>query len=157
MAEPNWVALNSLRGTVTESAANTFTQTTINTNLSLEARTIIIVPEVFLNYATSVDEDGGVRIQLSTASQTALIDYDDPHCVVRVTRKQTAYGTAGNTTIQDHGMHIRFAQALPLAVPQLFIAVQGQNMTAQQQVTVRIPYWSKKVSESVFFRVANSC
>lgn len=155
-----------LRFTVTESAAGTFSETSYDTQLSIDRGLIWLIHAVEFSTALANLETpaaGAVETaaaQITRESQTALLDLNDPDLIARdyaVIRRSAAIGTdAGPLWVYDHGpRRIDFIPPLPYAASTIYIGIQTSNAAAQT-VTGRIHYTLRRVTDKFFYRVAQA-
>ena len=74
----------TVRGVVTETAPNTFTESTINTNLDSLSREILVILRADLDVATPDGVPGvftQVQMSLANETQTAIINVDNSDCI----------------------------------------------------------------------------
>ena len=144
---------------VVESAANTFTQSTINVPVlrvgmsSSRAQVIELLgidvfwPKGDLGSADQID------IQLSTSSKTALSTLDDPDVVIRDYKENNLVGAAGMyevTGYKRYDFTDGAGHGIIIATPQLFWAVQGTSQGSALTLAGRLFYRFKNVSLTEF-------
>jgi len=125
----------TIREAVTESAANTFTEATINLNLDSLSREILVIQRADLDLAYPDAVAGtytSVNMSLANTSQAAVININDPDCIasantVIVSPNPTSMGTfqeqaPESVNLSDQPLYI-------VATDNLFLGIKGLNNT----------------------------
>lgn len=159
--------LRMARVSVTETAAATFTQQELDTQLSVERGVIwqIHFVEFFLNGLSLLREvaanaQESIDIQLTRTTQTGIVGLTDPDVLIReayMLSRSAAIGTdAGplyfySTLLKRY----EFKLPIPVASQSLFLGILGTAASAHT-VSCRIGYNIEHVSDEYFFRVAQA-
>jgi len=160
--------LRIARGSVTESAAATFTQLEIDTNLSVERGVIWLVHFIefitqdllFLNEVAASGSEA-LDCQLTKQTQTAILRGNDPdliqsHCQ-RVSRSAAIGTDTGPLYFKTFAeKRFDFPMAVPVASQSLFLGIIGTDASGVHRVDIRIGYSLRAVSDKFFFRVAQA-
>lgn len=142
----------SIRGFVTESAANTFTEQTINTNLAVEGNSIFVVTGCHLFLKTSIlaASTDQAEMQLAYASQSDILQIDDPDWLC---------GRAASLIMTTSGAQVtemytyQPVEYFPLAQAQLFLGVKGTNAPSALTAGFKLEGYLQKVTTTDFFRI----
>lgn len=120
---------------VTESAANTFTQAQIDLNLSPLDREVFVVLAVNLDSGvpeTITGTDTAVRMRLTSTSQTAIVGLDNANCMAALSHftqsdavNAVAYSSQALETPPSTLEYIGI-----IATNDFFVSIQGINNTA---------------------------
>lgn len=151
---------------LTETAAATFTEQEVDTQLSIERGFIWLIHLIEISIPVNsldIPAAGGIEtftVQICRASQTGLVDIDDPDVVFRTRReifRSTAIGTDAGPlwTVAINPIQYHYSPPLPYAGASIYIAVLG-TATSAQSVRLRVGYTLTEVKDSEFFRVANA-
>jgi len=135
---------------VIETAANTHTELTINSNVDSLGREILLVWAVDLDIDASeniVNVDTTVDAYLSNSTKTGAIGIQDPDAIAsaRSTCKTNALG--GAAVFQNAEPRNGPSNKEPLfyvATNDMFLGIQSNNQTAVKRVQVRI--WAQRAS-----------
>jgi len=158
--------LNFLRFSVTQSAAATFTQTELDTNLSAERGVMMEIHSFEVDFgnngfsllrevaASGIEE---LLIQLTRDSKAAIVATNDSDFLAGVKKQITrsaAIGTdAGPLTVYDSQIYtVNFPLPLPYVKPSIFI---GLNSTASSAaiITGRIGYTLREIEREDFLEL----
>ncbi len=144
----------SLRATVTESAANTFTEATMSTNLAVRGDHLFIVTGIWWDLSANLSGPGDtIQFQITYATQSAIIRPDDPDWLF-------GFGWRHDHTTSGGGLWERGGyQAIndfPVAVPTLYMGLQGTSLAGAAVGGVKIEGYHQKVATSEYFRIAQS-
>lgn len=141
----------AIRGRVTESAAATFTEAQVNTNLSIEGDHLFIVTGLWLAHNGELDaNDEQVQIQLCYASQSALIGPSNPDWIVGMNQFMTR-ATSGTQVYERQ--RYESVDYFPIAEPQLFLGVAGTGTASAITAEMKMEGYLAKVSTSEYFRI----
>lgn len=135
--------LNFLRFSVTESAAGTFTQVELDTNLSAERGVMMEIHSIELESATNqftllkevaAASNEDIRLQVTRDSKTAMVNLNDADCLAlfkkEITRSAAIGTDSGPLWIYDDLVHkIDFALPLPYVKPSIFVGIQSSVAT----------------------------
>jgi len=152
--------LQYVRGRVTLSAANTFTEVTINlpvvvsTGLVIEAHLVefdypLIVPSADLG---DTDDTMTLEIQLTKASQTTMLRNDNPDLIYGVVRQFMTPNarTAEQAPVLMHHkageLNWQFPEPILLPFAQIFLGANTTNVATAPTFTVRIGYKTVQLS-----------
>lgn len=144
----------SLRATVTESAANTYTEATLDTNLSIRGDHIFIVTGIWWQHtAVLVGDADSITVQLAYSPQTNVIspgdgDYFASYSIVTkiTTSGQIVYKGTEYMPIND----------FPIAVGALYLGVKGVSLASAVVAGVKLEGYHVKVNSTEYFRMAQS-
>lgn len=157
--------MNFLRFRVAESAAATFTQNELDTNLSAERGVIMEIHSIELLFEglqllTEVGADAteSVVFQLTRESKTAPVVINDADLILRRTpsiMRSSAVGTDAGPIYVYHDQYVRtdFPKPIPYVKPTIFAAVVGTDASGLQAVSGRIGYTLREVSRSEFIEL----
>lgn len=158
--------LRFFRASVTESAAATFTQQEIDTQLSIERGYIWLIHflEFFITPSEVDDPAQGtmerIMTQVTRESQSSILAYNDSDLIESVHYFQDRSATIGT----DAGpawyynwlpKFYAYYPAIPYAAQSIYIGVHSTSSSAVT-IYVRGGYTLKKVSDKFFFRVAQA-
>ena len=156
------------RARVTESAASTFTQVEIDTQLSVERGVIwmlefvefIFGPMGVLN-EVAVNGAERISLQLAKTTQTAILNGNDPDLIqiaIRELNRSAAIGTDAGPLwyLADRVVKYTFSTPFPVASQGLFFGIEGTDASAVNSADIRIGYVIREVSDKFFFRVAQA-
>lgn len=143
----------SVRGSVVESGANTYTENEIDTQLDPRTSSnIMLVTGVIFGfdaaYAASAD---GIRIHLARASQTAILMPNHRDYIAAVDELTQLVTSGPLVTVRQRTV------ILPIPYPiasNLFLAVQGVSLAAAATVKVAVCGYIKKASSAELLRVS---
>ena len=129
----------------TESAANTYTQTAIDLNLSPLDREVFVVLAVNLD-GSSPDALAGVNTevvgQVTTTSQSGIVDLDDSNLLARRTQKIRAAGFVdGGVAFQEQALESppsTLEYIGIIATNDFFLGVEGTNNGSAKTVTGKL-------------------
>lgn len=158
--------LRYLRFIVTESAAATFTEIEIDTQLSIERGVIWLIRSLELDIPVdtmddpAVDTSEGIAIAVTRSSQSDIISFNDPDLVMQyaiaVNRANTIGTPAGPLWwIRENPSVQKFSIPIVYAGVSIFVGIKSTSAGAKV-VSGRIGYSLAKVSDQDFFRVANA-
>lgn len=157
--------LNFLRFQVVESAASTFTETEIDTNLSAERGVMMEIHSVEFDLTTLQLFDevaaGGqenLRVQITRETKSALVSMNDADLIAQVRReiiRSAAIGTdAGPLYIlTDKVLRIDFPLPIPYVKPSIFVGVQGSDAASAHTVNGRIGYTLRDIEREDFLEL----
>ncbi len=157
--------VNFLRFEVTESAAATFTEIELDTNLSAERGVMMNIHaiEIYRSGITNLREVGAnaaeqFHHQITRESKTELVDFNDSDVISRdnfVLVRSPAIGTdAGPLWFWTKERDIyEFKLPIPYVKPSIFIAVQGQHSSATYTLRGRIHYTLKTITRQEFLEL----
>lgn len=158
------------RSAVTESAAATFTEVSIDTQLSIERGVIWMVHKVefhlskaavnvMMEVAQGSKED--VSLQLTRESKTAIVNPDNADLIAHMQFSLHQHATIGTEAgplwiYTLFPVCYDFQPALPYASQSMFFGILGSDASAVQTGYVRVYYTIRSVSDKYFFRVAQA-
>ena len=144
--------LNFLRFQVVESAASTFTQAEIDTNLSAERGVMMEIHSVELDLTTlnlfdEVPAAGqeNLRIQVTRETKSSAISLNDSDVIAQFRPeivRSAAIGTDAGPLyfFTDKVVRVQFAMPLPYVKPSIFVGIQGSDAASAHTVNGRIGY-----------------
>ena len=123
----------TIRASVTETAANTFTEATINTNLDSLSREILVIQRVDLDVAPPDGVPGtftSTQMSFANESQTAVINVNNPDCIASAQRVIVS-GAPGDSVAFDESMpeaiNLSDSPLFLVATDNLFLGIKGLN------------------------------
>lgn len=142
-----------LRASVTETAANTFTQTTINSPVVLSQGYVIEMHTLEFDHdvaavgeLSATDDELVHRVQLTKTSQTALLRVNNPDLIANWFEQylSPAARTAEKAPVWSKtysGQRLwTFTQPVLLPFDELFLSMQGAGEAAARQSTMRLGF-----------------
>lgn len=144
----------SLRGKVVESAANTYTEATIDTNLSIRGDHIFLVTGIWWSHdGNPIAAGDGIDIQLCYAPQTGGLWTSDPDWFAGYSR-YLQFVTSGAAMLEKTAY--QQIDNYPIAVGSLYLGVVGTSLGAAVTAAVKIEGYHVKVNTTEYFRLAQS-
>jgi len=155
------------RGKVQESAASTFTQMTIDTQLSIERGVIWMIHGVEFHIPNpldlnevAVDAREYIQLQLTRESQTSIITPDNPDLIqpyhLQINRSAAVGTDAGPLWfVTEFPKKFIYHKPLPYANQNMYFGMIGTAGVAYTSY-VRVSYTIRTVSDKYFFRVAQA-
>ena len=123
----------TVRGAVTETAPNTFTETTINTNLDSLSREILVVLRADLDVATPDGVPGTftqVAMSLANEAQTGIININNNDCIASA-QHAIVSGAPGDSVAFSESMpeaaNLSDTPLYLVASDDLFLGIAGLN------------------------------
>jgi len=150
----NELIKTSLRGAVTETAANTYTEVQVDTNLAIRGDHVFIISGIwFLAAGSLAGAADMIQCQIAYASQTGIISVNDPDwlCGWRWRMELT---TSGSTVWEP--MRYIPINHFPIAVSGLYLGIQGASLGAAATIAAKIEGYHQKVNTQEYFRLAQS-
>lgn len=156
------------RSAVDESAANTFTQIEIDTQLSIERGVVWLIDRVEMHFDTLdlMNEliAGGnevVEMQLTRESKTAIVqphDADSLQYRKSMLSRSAAIGTDAGPLYFGNEEPRVFKYDVPLiyAGQSIFVSIFGTDSANAHRGSIKIFYRIASVSDKFFFRVAQA-
>lgn len=159
--------LRFARFSAVESAAATFTEQELATNLSLERGVLwqirwieVHMPPGVLTDDAAANSNEAVTVQITRETKSALVNFNDADLIALFHKQLKRANTIGTDAgpmywTWDSPIRQAFDPAILYASPSIFVAVQSTEAAA---VTVRgrIAYTLAKADEKLFFRVAQA-
>jgi len=147
----------AIGGSVTESAANTFTEAVISIPLSPVDKQGFVIQECYLMSSEPTSVAGLItttQLRVSKTSQTALINIDDP-MLVNSTQKFVNFSGASTDTSQTDLLSGPTSEGQRdyitiLATTNAFISIQGTNNTVPMTGQVRIVGYFAELSSDQY-------
>lgn len=147
---------NSWRFDLTESSANTYTEQSVDTNLSAERGVIGLIDEIIIQrdiMPTSLDE---IELQLLINSgQTDILDLD--HSQV-IWMQHWRFGT-----FTDAGRHLdetvsrwEFYNPIPFVNPTITLGIKGTSLAAAGRIRMLVNYRVQKVTQNDYLKLLAS-
>lgn len=160
--------LRFCRFTITESAASTFTQQILDTQLSIERGVIWLIHAVdWLMLGGELEAPGAgaaetFQAQITRESKAAIIFPSDADLIdyhSQYIKRSAAIGTdAGPLWWYEQNAMKRHDYALPIpyAAQNIYLALQSTNASSPATIYGRIHYTIRKVNDAYFYRVAQA-
>lgn len=157
--------LNYLRFSVSESAASTFTQVEIDTNLNVERGVMMEIHSVELQLATinlfdEVPAAGQelLQIQVTRDSKTGIVNLNDSDVIALHSPeifRSGAIGTdAGPLYVFTNRIQvIHFPLAIPYVKPSIFVGILGTDSGGAHTVRGRIGYTLRDITREDFLEL----
>lgn len=157
--------LNFIRFSVTESAAATFTQVEVDTNLSAERGVMMEIHSVDvdcqnLNLFDEVPAGGqeSLRVQITRESKTALTSFNDADCLFKTNPeviRSAAIGTDAGPLwfYANKVISVYFPLSMPYVKPSIFVGIQGTDAASTHTVTGRIGYTLREIEREDFLEL----
>ncbi len=148
-----------LRGKITETAANTYTEVEISAPTSRSEKLAMLIWQILFQLDLPTLEDGEsnfTRTHLANAtSQTPIHDLDDDECLHRMRANIQAGAGQGSLSeyliLDQTGPEIRyFAPPLLYAKDSLFLAIEGTGNPTAKAVQVQVGYTLERVPPEMF-------
>lgn len=153
MAKVSKDFMEYLRGTVTETGANTFSQVTINTPVGRANQLAMLIHEIVmeLDPTNSIDalaDNDGINMQVTKDSETNLVGVDSESHIA--SHDQTfKLVTSGATTFDRRKTKI-FNPPLLYAKSKMFFSAVSAGQAAAKTYNVKIGYTIEKVDKTSF-------
>jgi hypothetical protein len=156
--------MNYLRFNALESAAATFTEFELDTNLSAERGVMMEIHSIELSfddlaYYREIAAGGSEQcaFQVTRTSQTTMVDLNNADCVAKFERETTrsaAIGTdAGPLWVTfDKQVSLWFPRPIPYVKPSIFVAV-ASTFASAANVAGRIGYTLREIDRSEFLEL----
>lgn len=156
--------LNFLRAKVTESAAATFTQLEVDTNLSAERGVMMEIHSIEIDFETwnllrevAAAATEQVHVQVTRETKSATAELNDSDVLARVMKQITrsaAIGTdAGPLWVEtDRMVRLDFPLPIPYVKPSIFIGILGTHATPATAY-VRIGYTLREIDREDFLEL----
>ncbi len=125
----------TIREAVTESAANTFTEQTVNLNLDSLSREILVIQRCDLDVAYPDGVPGtytSAQMSLANTVQTAVINIDDPDCIASanaVIVSGAPGDSVGFSEQMPESVNISDQPLFLVATDNLYLGIKGLNNT----------------------------
>jgi hypothetical protein len=160
--------LRIARGRVQESAASTFTQIALDTQLSVERGVIWMINFIefdfqTLNLLSEVAAAGqeDITAQVTRESKTSLITNADTDMIQKQQfeiGRSAAIGTDAGPLwfASDTIRRFDFPVPIPYAAANIFFGILGTDAGSPHTVDFRIGYTIREVTDKFFFRVAQA-
>lgn len=157
--------LNFLRFRVTETAAATFTESEIDTNLSAERGVMMEIHsvELFLEQSTLLSEvpaagEEDIHVQITRETKTAIANFLDADVVARFNREVTRSAAIGTDAgplylLSENVVKLDFPMPIPYVKPSIFVGIQGSDAATAQVVSGRIGYTLRDVDREDFLEL----
>lgn len=147
-----------MHGATTETAANTFTQTTLPTPVVSQGEQVYIMELlklfVFMDSGALGDGDS-VNWQLTKASQSATVNFDNPDVILRGSQLSTHLTSGHNEIYNPHQYDLSdgAGNGLLMAKRNLYFGVQGVSQAGALSVRFKLLYRLKKVPASEYIGI----
>ena len=125
----------TIREAITESAANTFTEGTVNLNLDSLSREILVIQRVDLDVSYPDAVAGtytSTQMSLANSEQTAIINIDDSDCIASANAVIVSANPTSAVAFQEQMPESINASEHPLfivATDNLYLGIKGLNNT----------------------------
>lgn len=148
---------------VTESAANTFTQTSVDLNLSPLDREVFVVLSVQVDPSSPeaiAATDTGVNASITTTSQTALVNLSNANCLAFAGNAIKAAGFPGSGVGFTAGILETPPATLEyigiIATNDFFVGVQGTNNTTVKKASGKMYGYRAIASADIYAALVQS-
>lgn len=142
----------SLRASITETAANTYTEKEIHTNLSARGDHIFVVTGIWWQVTAPVNADNDrFTMQITYGKQTDTILLDDSDWFGGQEWALDVVTSGGG--FWDRIVH-QVIDHFPVAVPVLYFGCKGGGLATAGQGSVKIEGYHMKVNTNEYFRLA---
>jgi len=156
-------SLVSIGFNATESAANTFTQSSVDLNLSPLDREVFVVLAINLDPFSPTNVAGqntSVNASLTTTSQTAVVQLDEANCLgVAISEiKQHAAGVNG-VGFQTRGLETPPATLEYIgiiATNDFFVQISGTNNAVAKEVNGKLYGYRARATADIFAALVQS-
>lgn len=152
----------TIRGSVTETANNTFTEAEINMNLDSLSREILVIQRVDLDIGNPTGVAGvntAVSASLANSAQTGVININNPDCIASAQKViVSANPTSAVAFAEEHPESINAAdEALYIvATDSLFLGVVGLANTAVKSCNMVLHARRAKADASTYSAILTS-
>lgn len=160
--------LRIARARVTESAASTYTEVSLDTQLSVERGIIWMVNfiEVLPNNLGNLGEAGQgtterIEAQVTRESQSSIVNGNDADLLqafkFKLNRAPTIGTDAGPMYFTETlPWRVNFPVPIPFASSSMFFGILGTDAGSAHTVDFRVGYTIRSVTDKFFFRVAQA-
>lgn len=156
--------MNFLRGKVTESAASTYTENEIDTNLSAERGVMMEIHSVEFDFTLlqlaeiAAAGEESLAMQLVRESKSAIVNVDDPDLLCKRGEymfRSAAIGTDAGPLWYKHvrPIQIIFPKPLPYVKPSIVVGILGSDASAVNTGRFRIGYTLRKINKTEFLEL----
>lgn len=156
--------LSFLRGSVTESAASTYTETEIDTNLSAERGVMMEIHSIDFDFSllqlkeVAANGEEGLAMQVIRETKTDILNVNDADLIGKIEKnlfRAAAIGTdAGPLWYEDNRPYtIHFPRPIPYVKPSIFIGIKGTTAGSANTGRVRLGFTLRKVSRNEFLEL----
>lgn len=157
--------ISFLRGAVSESAASTFTELEIDTNLSAERGVMMNIHSIEFEFQhiselTEAAQGTGETIfaQVTRESKTAIVSINDSD-VIAVSKPIFARGPTIGTDagplyfLTERVRKIVFEKPIPYVKPSIFLGIHGSDATQAHSVFIRIGFSVEEINRTEFLEL----
>lgn len=157
--------LRFARFNVVESSNATFTEISLDTNLSIRTPFVWQVRALQLEILAAANEwpaDGATEtiiVQFTRESKSAILNYNDPDLLEKVTRelRRVDISAVGNVhQVVQNPITVNYNSPIIYANSNLYIGILSTFGSGVANVRGRIGFTIEKVSEKAFFRFASA-
>lgn len=141
----------SIRGSVTESAANTYTEQSISTNLVAQGDAMFMATGLWV----MMDPKG---VLVNADEQWMHLAYTSQSFVITPSHADFIWGQCWQNTGAAAVLEvIRYIPIdhFPIASPTIYLGTQGVSLAQAGSVAFKLAGYLQKVSTTDFFRIAN--
>lgn len=143
----------SIRGSVVESAANTFTSAQVDLNLSLLGSHVFMATALQITHNAALTGAGDqLDVQLTYTTQTGIVDANDADFFWGL-RNIVALTTSGAFIRDQSPRFVWTGGGFPIGVQNLQLAVQGTNLGTAVTVGLKLEGYLQRVTTSEFYRI----
>ncbi len=146
--------IQTLRASVTQGSADAYAEQVINTNIQQEGRLVYVVTDAVVEVSAQGTNDT-IEIALCRQTKSSLPYINDPDVLSKFVW-MSALTTSGATEL-TRLQHRSFAEPIPIAVPQLFFQLDSSGAAGALTAYLMLRYYTERVTEAQFFRIANQC
>jgi hypothetical protein len=148
------LAKTSIRGSVVESASNTFTEAQIDTNLAVTGQHLFICTGVFFKTNAALVGSQLIDLQLTYSSQTSMIGLNDSDWLFGQSWQAGLAGAAGLAVWENQVYHK--IDHFPIATSSLYFGAAGVGLAFASTNSVKLIGYHTKVAAADFFRLVQS-
>lgn len=156
--------MNFLRGKVSESAASTYTENEIDTNLSAERGVMMEIHSIEFDFTLlqlkeiSADGEESMAMQLVRESKSSIVNVDDPDLLCKHGEymfRAAAIGTDAGPLYYNHvrPVQVNFLKPIPYVKPSIIVGIQGSDASAVNTGRFRIGYTLRKINKTEFLEL----
>lgn len=142
---------------VTESAANTYTEQTVDTNLSAERGVIAQIDHVSVQIEEMPTANDELHVQgIINPGQTGILDLDSGNVLFLQHWATPNFAATNEARRQRMVEGYDFIVPVPYIAPTITIGIQGTSLAAAARVRARVVYRLKKVSQAQYLALLSS-
>ena len=143
----------SIRGEVTESGTNTFTEQALSTNLVAQGDAMFMATGLwmFLDTNGALLNSDELEFQITYSSQAGIIKPSDPDWIWG---RNWYSGPTSGAVLLEKTTYVDIDH-FPLATPQIYLGIKGVSLANAATGAIKLSGYLQKVSTTDFFRIAN--